>query len=77
MAMGLTGCSLMNSGGDIHVYVAPHGDDDNPGTQRRPVATLVRARDIIRLIRQGADRTPVDGGDFKLWHRQASTFLTA
>ena len=31
-------------------YVAPNGDDGNPGTQEQPVATVVRARDLIRKV---------------------------
>jgi hypothetical protein len=31
-------------------YVSPSGDDDNPGTEDRPIATLERAGDHIRLI---------------------------
>lgn len=34
--------------GEIHV--APGGDDANPGTAARPVATLVRARDAARAV---------------------------
>lgn len=30
-------------------YVAPHGDDLNPGTRDRPFASLERARDAIRV----------------------------
>lgn len=29
-------------------FVAPSGDDSNPGTQHRPFATLIRARDAVR-----------------------------
>jgi len=29
-------------------FVAPDGDDSNPGTQEKPFATLVRARDAVR-----------------------------
>jgi len=35
-------------------YVAPDGDDANPGTQQEPFATLARARDAVRAaIAQG------------------------
>ncbi len=34
------------------IYVSPTGDDANPGTQDRPVATLHRARDLVRGMNQ-------------------------
>jgi hypothetical protein len=38
-------------------YIAPDGDDDNPGTKEAPFATLSRARDAVRrLAAQGLDR---------------------
>jgi hypothetical protein len=36
----------------LELYVAPDGKDTNPGTRRRPFATLERARDEIRTRRQ-------------------------
>ncbi|MBI4323794.1 MAG: signaling protein, partial [Chloroflexi bacterium] len=30
------------------VYVSPTGSDDNPGTMASPLATLARARDLVR-----------------------------
>ena len=32
----------------LEVYVAVTGDDANPGTAKRPVVTLQRARDMLR-----------------------------
>ncbi len=29
-------------------YVAPHGNDSNPGTAKKPLATLAKARDLVR-----------------------------
>ncbi|MBT3291511.1 MAG: hypothetical protein HN380_29470, partial [Victivallales bacterium] len=29
-------------------YVAPNGSDANPGTEAKPFATLIRARDAVR-----------------------------
>jgi hypothetical protein len=34
------------------VHVAPQGNDANPGTAKKPFATLERARDEIRSVRQ-------------------------
>lgn len=33
-------------------FIAPDGDDQNPGTQEKPFATLQRARDAIRAARR-------------------------
>ena len=33
-------------------YVAPYGDDSNPGTKQKPFATLSRARDAIRELKK-------------------------
>jgi hypothetical protein len=35
------------------LFVAPKGDDANPGTREKPFATLERARDAIRTLRAG------------------------
>jgi len=34
--------------GAVEIYVAPTGDDANPGTKQKPFATLARARDAVR-----------------------------
>lgn len=39
------------------VYMSPQGDDANDGAQANPVATLARARDLVRELRQAG----VDG----------------
>ena len=41
-------------------YVSPSGDDDNPGSQSRPFATLERARDAVRVLRR--EGRPIPGG---------------
>ena len=33
-------------------YVAPDGDDSNPGSKERPFATLSRARDAVRKLKK-------------------------
>lgn len=35
-------------------YVAPDGNDANPGTNKKPLATLKRARDAVRELKQKA-----------------------
>jgi len=37
----------------VTYYVAPGGDDDNPGTQGEPFASLERARDAVRALTLG------------------------
>ena len=32
----------------VEIYIAPAGDDANPGTKQKPFATLARARDAVR-----------------------------
>ncbi len=55
---GLTGCHLLLT--DVEgrsgqaFYVSPDGSDQNPGTRAQPFATLPRARDAVRALRQGA-----------------------
>jgi len=38
-------------------YVAPDGNDENPGTENQPVATLTGARDRIRQLKQAEGLT--------------------
>ena len=52
-------------------YVTPNGSDANPGTQTQPLATLERARDVIRALKQaGPLKEPVTvwlgGGTYTL-----------
>ncbi|MBT5605105.1 MAG: hypothetical protein HN742_40105 [Lentisphaerae bacterium] len=37
----------------VEFFVATNGDDANPGTRRRPFATLERAREVVRQLRGG------------------------
>jgi hypothetical protein len=39
---------LLTTGGQAALYVAPDGDDANPGTQTQPLRTLQGARDRVR-----------------------------
>ena len=52
-------------------YVAPSGDDANPGSKEKPFATLVRARDAVRALKKqgpltGPIRVNVAGGLYTL-----------
>jgi hypothetical protein len=46
------------------VYVTPQGDDANPGSERAPVRTLERARDIVRVQRRAL---AAGRGDLSVW----------
>ncbi len=55
--------------GDL--YVAPTGDDANPGTQEKPFASIQRARDVIRERKQSGPLTEpitvwLGGGVYRL-----------
>lgn len=47
VAAGLLTC-VGSSVRAAEIYVAPTGNDSDPGTQARPFATIVRARDALR-----------------------------
>lgn len=48
----------------LSLYVAPDGDDGNPGTRERPFASLERARDALRERRRQA---PLPRGGAAIW----------
>lgn len=57
------------------IYVAPNGDDNNPGTLRSPFATLTRARDFVRELKRlegGSLQKPV-----RIFLRGGSYYLSA
>lgn len=72
----LTLCSFANA----DFYVAPNGNDENPGTKSKPFATLERARDAIRVLKESAG---LPSGGITVWirggdYQRDSTFqLTA
>ncbi len=47
-------------------YVAPDGDDANPGTKARPFRTLERARDAVRVLKK---QTALPKGGVVVWLR--------
>src|SRR5262245_15641949 len=52
-------------------FVATSGSDDNPGTSKKPFATLARARDAVRRLRTEGERKAdvtvlIRGGTFTL-----------
>lgn len=42
------------------VYVAPSGDDSNPGTRKAPLATMGGARDRVRVVKGETPGEPID-----------------
>jgi len=49
------------------VFVAPDGNDANPGTEKEPFATLARARDAVRALKgKGAVGVRVRPGEYRL-----------
>ena len=48
------------------IFVSPNGDDTNPGTQTRPLATIDAARDAARQIQGEAVTVLLDGGTYYL-----------
>jgi hypothetical protein len=55
-------------------YVAATGNDSNPGTRRRPFASLERARDEVRRLMQDRRRPP--RGDVIIWLQGGDYFRT-
>ncbi|MGB9618842.1 MAG: right-handed parallel beta-helix repeat-containing protein, partial [Armatimonadota bacterium] len=52
--------------GGVSLYVAPGGDDDNPGTSSRPFRTLTRA---LEAVRQTKMTSGVPAGGVTVWLR--------
>ncbi len=64
--VGLLSLALCGVAARADVYVSPDGSDGNPGTKRKPFATLERARDAVReMKRAGA----LPKGGLTVWLR--------
>jgi hypothetical protein len=50
------------------LFVARNGDDGNPGTKERPLATLAKAQELVR-------RTEKKGGAIRVWVRKGTYYL--
>ena len=66
--------------GDIHFHVSPDGEDDNPGTRQKPFATVTRARNAIRKLKDEGEldeavQVVLRGGTYRL--REPLTFTPA
>lgn len=74
--LGLT-TSAVWSATPLELYLAPTGDDHQPGTRAQPFATLERARDEVRRLRPGTPGVTVwlHGGDY--WRTNAFELTAA
>ncbi|MCX6901261.1 MAG: right-handed parallel beta-helix repeat-containing protein [Verrucomicrobia bacterium] len=65
-----SGLFLPNTTSAAEVFVEPTGNDSNPGTKAKPFATLERARDAARQIRdatpEAAIRIVMRGGAYRI-----------
>lgn len=71
LLLALLGASPVGADGAVMFYVAPEGQDSNPGTESEPFATLGRARDAIRE-RKARGELP---GPVQVWVRGGTYFL--
>jgi hypothetical protein len=65
------GLCVVQAVGAAEFHVATNGDDANPGTEVRPFATLVRARDAVRQVNRDMKEDLVvvlHGGTYRLDH---------
>ncbi len=60
---------LLHSSGGIEIYVAGDGNDRNPGTKVRPLASLTRARELVRLLKEKTHTA------INVWVRQGTYYL--
>lgn len=67
-AVCLLGFGLIPAFASSSVHVSPEGDDRASGSEDRPVATLERARELVRELRKARPADPVtvwiSGGDY-------------
>ena len=67
-------CRMTSSAGaePLAIYVATDGVDGSPGTRTKPFATLERARDAIRALKQKGGLPP---GGVTVWLRGGVYYL--
>jgi hypothetical protein len=72
LTLWLATCAAL--AGAAEFYVTPNGDDAGPGMAHRPFATLGRARDAIRQLKQTG---PLPAGGVTVWLRAGTYPLQA
>jgi len=65
---------VAGAGLGTELFVAPNGNDGNPGTLEKPFATLERARDQVRALKRDG-KSPAGG--FRIWLRGGDYFRTS
>ena len=65
--------SLAWAGAAAEFCIATDGNDANPGTRAKPFASLERARDAIRQLKQ---KGPLPKGGVTIWLRGGDYFRT-
>ncbi|MEK6794442.1 MAG: LamG-like jellyroll fold domain-containing protein [Spirochaetota bacterium] len=66
---GATRTKITSVTAQSSVYVAPNGSDENDGSEKKPFATLAKARDAVRAVRQKGDTAiavMLKGGEYKI-----------
>lgn len=58
---------------NIEIFVSPAGDDSNPGTPEKPLASLMGARDAIRALKANRDinrpvLVKIEAGNYEMNH---------
>ncbi len=67
----LATCAAEASAAQAAFYIAPGGNDANPGTESRPFATIERARQAVRTVNKkmtGDIRVILRGGTYRIDH---------
>ena len=60
-------------GGQADVYVSASGNDSNPGTKDKPVASLTAARDLVRNYKSTHESLPPEG--ITVWVDEGEYFM--
>jgi hypothetical protein len=67
LIVGFVSCS---SDSGTTIFVSPSGNDTNPGTEKKPFATISHARDIVRRLKEDHSGENITvylrGGDYRL-----------
>jgi parallel beta-helix repeat protein len=60
LAVGLCGVAAGKAPAATQIFVAPKGDNANPGTRERPLATVAGARDAVRVLKRKGLKAPIE-----------------